>query len=218
MRAPFRSGCLALLTVAAISPQAARGQVGGADRDAVAGASPPFVQAAPLRQGQVVTLRIRQVIPRDGLSAGDRVLNGLPALLAGDRVVAEVIAPASHPPALVGGTVGNPAAAAFRQAGQGDARAGPARDATDGRIGTGPLGLRPRGPAVQREDAAEDPPGALRRRGCGGRCQHGGGARRREQPLLHRRGRGHRALVGHRLRQPDARPRGHPRARRHLPG
>jgi hypothetical protein len=53
----------------------------------------------------VVTLRIRQVIPLDGLSPGDRVLNGLPALVAGDRVLAEVIAPASQPPALVGGTV-----------------------------------------------------------------------------------------------------------------
>ena len=53
----------------------------------------------------MVTLRIRQVIPRDGLSAGDRVLNGLPVLFAGDRVIAEVVAPGSHPPALVGGTV-----------------------------------------------------------------------------------------------------------------
>ncbi len=58
-----------------------------------------------LRPGQVVTLKIRQIIPRDGLSPGDRVLKGLPTLLAGDRVLAEVIAPQSQPPALVGGTL-----------------------------------------------------------------------------------------------------------------
>jgi hypothetical protein len=45
------------------------------------------------------------VIPRDGLSPGDRVLNGLPPLVPGDRLLAEVIAPGPHVPALLGGTV-----------------------------------------------------------------------------------------------------------------
>jgi hypothetical protein len=58
-----------------------------------------------LRPGQTVTLRVRQVIPRDGLSPGDRVLSGLPTIVPGDRVLAEVVAPGSDPRALVGGTV-----------------------------------------------------------------------------------------------------------------
>ena len=39
------------------------------------------------------------------MSPGDRVLNGLPTIVPGDRVLAEVLAPGSHPAALVGGTV-----------------------------------------------------------------------------------------------------------------
>ena len=53
----------------------------------------------------MVTLRVRQVIPFDGLSAGERMLSGLPAVAIGDRIVAEVVAPFSRPPALVGGSV-----------------------------------------------------------------------------------------------------------------
>ncbi len=52
-----------------------------------------------------MTLRIRQVIPRDGLSPGERQLSGLPAIVKGDRVLAEVVHPRSQPPALIGGTI-----------------------------------------------------------------------------------------------------------------
>jgi hypothetical protein len=65
----------------------------------------PLMRQGILRPGEVVTLRVRQVIPRDGSSPGDRVLNGLLTIVPGDRVLAEVIAPKAGPPALVGGTV-----------------------------------------------------------------------------------------------------------------
>jgi hypothetical protein len=105
MRRRLRCGFLAMLAVASMHAIPACAQ----SEAPIAPASPeparPFGQEGLLRPGQVVTIRIRQVIPRDGLSPGDRVLNGIPALLAGDRVLAEVVAPRSHPPALVGGTV-----------------------------------------------------------------------------------------------------------------
>ena len=105
MRKRLRCGFLVLLTVATISARPARAQTD----EPIAPLSPepprPFGQEALLRPGQVVTLRVRQVIPRDGLSPGDRVLNGLPTTIPGDRVLAEVLAPGVHPPALVGGTV-----------------------------------------------------------------------------------------------------------------
>jgi hypothetical protein len=105
MRECLRCGFLALLIVAAISARPACGQSDEPIAPPSPEPAPPFGQEALLRQGQVVTLRIRQVIPRDGLSPGDRVLNGLPTLVTGDRVLAEVLAPGSHPPGLVGGTV-----------------------------------------------------------------------------------------------------------------
>jgi hypothetical protein len=75
----------------------------------IAPASPepatPFKQDAILRSGELVTLRIRQVIPFDGLSPGDRILNGLPAIMPGDRILAELMAPRCNQPALVGGTI-----------------------------------------------------------------------------------------------------------------
>jgi hypothetical protein len=61
--------------------------------------------AALLRPGATVTLRIRQVIPRDGLTAAERLLSGLPAIAHGDRVIAEDVRLGVHPPALIGGTV-----------------------------------------------------------------------------------------------------------------
>jgi hypothetical protein len=67
---------------------------------------PPAVSAtARLRPGETVTLRVRQVIPRDGLTAGERLLNGRPAIAPGDRVVAEDVRPGMHPPMLIGGTI-----------------------------------------------------------------------------------------------------------------
>jgi hypothetical protein len=66
---------------------------------------PAASEAARLRPGESVTLRVRQVIPCDGLAAGERLLSGLPAIAPGDRVIAEDVRPGVHPPALIGGTV-----------------------------------------------------------------------------------------------------------------
>jgi hypothetical protein len=62
-------------------------------------------QTARLRPGETVTLRVRQVISGDGLSAGERLLSGRPAIAPGDRVVAEDVRPGMRPPALIGGTI-----------------------------------------------------------------------------------------------------------------
>jgi hypothetical protein len=62
-------------------------------------------QTARLRPGETVTLRVRQVIPCDGLTPGERLLNGRPAIAPGDRVIAEDVRPGMRPPALIGGTI-----------------------------------------------------------------------------------------------------------------
>jgi hypothetical protein len=66
---------------------------------------PAASQTARLRPGETVTLRVRQVIPCDGLTAGERLLSGRPAIAPGDRVVAEDVRPGVHPAALIGGTI-----------------------------------------------------------------------------------------------------------------
>ncbi len=66
---------------------------------------PAASETARLRSGETVTLRIRQVIPRDGLTAGERLLSGRPAIAPGDRVVAEDVRPGVRLPALIGGTI-----------------------------------------------------------------------------------------------------------------
>jgi hypothetical protein len=68
---------------------------------------PPLAlsQPARLRAGDTVTLRVRQVIPCDGLTPGERLLSGRPAIVPGDRVVAEDVRPGVRPAALVGGTI-----------------------------------------------------------------------------------------------------------------
>jgi hypothetical protein len=66
---------------------------------------PAASQTARLRPGETVTLRIRQVIPCDGLTPGERLLNGRPALAPRDRVVAEDVRPGMRLPALIGGTI-----------------------------------------------------------------------------------------------------------------
>ncbi|HZV06263.1 MAG TPA: hypothetical protein VE999_14385 [Gemmataceae bacterium] len=60
---------------------------------------------AVLRQGEAITLRIRQVLPADGLSPGERLLNSRQPIQPGDRFLAEIIDPPCSPPALVGGSV-----------------------------------------------------------------------------------------------------------------
>ena len=66
---------------------------------------PAASETALLRPGETVTLRVRQVIPCDGLTPGERLLSGRPAIMPGDRVVAEDVRPGVHPPALIGGTI-----------------------------------------------------------------------------------------------------------------
>lgn len=70
----------------------------------------PIVPARPpveavLRPGEAMTLRIRQMLPPDGLSPGERLLNSRSPILPGDRFLAEVIQPPCDPPVLVGGAV-----------------------------------------------------------------------------------------------------------------
>ena len=59
---------------------------------------PAASETALLRPGETVTLRVRQVIPCDGLTPGERLLSGRPAIMPGDRVVAEDVRPGVHPP------------------------------------------------------------------------------------------------------------------------
>jgi hypothetical protein len=66
---------------------------------------PAASQTARLQPGETVTLRVRQVISCDGLTAGERLLSGRPAIMPGDRVVAEDVRPGVRPPALIGGTI-----------------------------------------------------------------------------------------------------------------
>jgi hypothetical protein len=68
---------------------------------------PPPSSASPgvLKAGERVTIRVRQVFPCDGLSPGERLLNGLPPLAVGDRVLAELVDSSTEPAVLIGGTV-----------------------------------------------------------------------------------------------------------------
>lgn len=52
-----------------------------------------------------LTLRVRQLLPADGLSPGERLLNSRPALQVGDGFLAEVVGPPGTPPPLLVGTV-----------------------------------------------------------------------------------------------------------------
>ena len=93
MKTPVGPGCtllaLALLGLTCASP--ASGQT-EAPIAPLAPEPPPVASTtARLRPGETVTLRIRQVIPCDGLTSGERLLNGRPAIAPGDRVVAEEV-------------------------------------------------------------------------------------------------------------------------------
>lgn len=65
----------------------------------------PPVPPITLRTGLRVTLRISRLLPVDGLSPGERLLNSRPALQAGDCFLAEIVNPCPPYPILVGGTV-----------------------------------------------------------------------------------------------------------------
>jgi hypothetical protein len=107
MRKPIRPGsallALVLLGVAWARPSSAQ---------SAAPIVPPTPEPPPaasetarLRPGETVTLRVRQVIPCDGLTPGERLLSGRPAIMRGDRLVAEDVRPGVHPPAFIGGTI-----------------------------------------------------------------------------------------------------------------
>jgi hypothetical protein len=65
----------------------------------------PAADSLLLQPGQKLVLRVRQVIPCDGLSPGERLLNGRELLVAGDRFLAEVLENSGPSGVLVGGTV-----------------------------------------------------------------------------------------------------------------
>ena len=66
---------------------------------------PAASEPAKLHAGETITLRVRQVIPCDGLTPGERLLSGMPAIATGDRVLAEYVRPGVRPPALIGGSI-----------------------------------------------------------------------------------------------------------------
>ena len=107
MRKPVRPGstllAMLLLGVAWARPVSAQSEAPIAPTDPEPPPAPS--QTARLRPGETVTLRIRQVIPCDGLTPGERLLSGRPAIMPGDRVLAEDVRPGLHPPALIGGTI-----------------------------------------------------------------------------------------------------------------
>ena len=100
MRKPMRRGptrlALMLLGVAWACTVSAQSEAPIAP--SAAEPPPAASQTARLRDGETVTLRIRQVIPCDGLTPGERLLSGRPAIAPGDRVLAEDVRPGVHPP------------------------------------------------------------------------------------------------------------------------
>jgi len=60
---------------------------------------------SPLTPGAKVNLRVRQVIPVDGLSRGERMLNGQHPIKAGDVFTAELPGPAEQPSIILVGCV-----------------------------------------------------------------------------------------------------------------
>ena len=63
------------------------------------------IQAAGVLQpGQVLVLRVLQVIPGDDLSPGERILNSRKPLAVGDRFLAEVVRGPLPSQVLLGGT------------------------------------------------------------------------------------------------------------------
>ena len=70
--------------------------------------SPLKVAPSVLVAGSTTTLRVRQVLPHDGLAPGDRLLNSQSDLQVGDRFLAELVDQsriAGQTPAMIGGEV-----------------------------------------------------------------------------------------------------------------
>ncbi len=65
----------------------------------------PGTSPIVLKTGLDVTLRVTQVVPADGFSPGERLLNSRPPIQPGDHFLAELIDPCPPTPILVGGTV-----------------------------------------------------------------------------------------------------------------
>src|SRR5215470_2005256 len=107
MRKPVRPGStlLALMLLGVAWARAASAQSEAPIAPLSPEPPPAASETARLRPGETVTLRVRQVIPCDGLTPGERLLSGRPAIMPGDRVVAEDVRPGVHPPALIGGTI-----------------------------------------------------------------------------------------------------------------
>jgi len=107
VRKPVRPGStlLALMLLGVAWPRPASAQSEAPIAPLAPEPPPAASETARLRPGETVTLRVRQVIPCDGLTPGERLLSGRPAIRPGDRVVAEVVRPGVHPPALIGGTI-----------------------------------------------------------------------------------------------------------------
>jgi hypothetical protein len=107
VRKPFRTAT-ALITLMFLSIARAPAAIAQSEAPiSPLAPEPPAARSemARLRPGETVTLRVRQVIPCDGLSAGERLLSGRPAIAPGDRVLLEDVRPGVHLPALIGGTI-----------------------------------------------------------------------------------------------------------------
>lgn len=70
---------------------------------------PSKVEESVLLPNTTIKLKVREIFSPDGLSPGERLLNGLPALQKGDRFIAEIDEKREigMPPVLVGGTITN---------------------------------------------------------------------------------------------------------------
>ncbi len=98
--------CGWLLVVSFPSPRARSDDSGG--RGVGAGGRPVTsagADAGLLGAGQTLDLKVREVVPCDSLSPGERVLNSRPPLMAGDRFVAEVLRGGVPCGILLGGTI-----------------------------------------------------------------------------------------------------------------
>ena len=177
---------------------------------------PAASETALLRPGETVTLRVRQVIPCDGLTPGERLLSGRPAIMPGDRVVAEDVRPGVHPPALIGGTIVHIAPPKrFAKPGRVTLELGQLVQAAPGRSELVPwvFDLEDRRFNVQMRRRLMLALFAAEGAGIGASLGAQAGP---SNPAYLGLGAGVGLAHGHWIRQPDARARGEPGTRRHL--